>query len=409
MCKIYVMKSLRTLLLLGPGPSSSHTIGPYRICKDFLSSINQEGITFYQVILYGSLALTGKGHFTDEIVKKAFSPLKVNVSFNTKVKKLTHPNTMELKAYRGKECIYSRRYLSIGGGSFCLEGEERRDEDVYPFSTFDEMREQLKKINHHDLYTMIEHFEGKDILGYGKEMLKHSFDTLENASTLSDVLPGPLKLKAVSKDIIAQAQKETDLTSRRLLYLTGYAYAVSEANARGQMVVTAPTCGAAGVVPAVLYYEYRHKHASLDKLAKAYLVGALVCNFIKENASVSGALLGCQAEIGSASCFASASLAYLHGLNIDQIEYAAEVSMEHFLGLTCDPVDGYVQIPCIERNGMASIHAYGAYLYAKDISLYRKNKVSFDNVVKAMNETGKELPPDLKETSLGGLAKIIHC
>jgi len=145
----------------------------------------------------------------------------------------------------------------------------------------------------------------------------------------------------------------------------------------------------------------------MKRLVKSYLVGALVCNIIKQNASLSGALLGCQAEIGSAAAFAAASLSYLHNLSVHQIEYASEVAMEHFLGLTCDPVDGYVQIPCIERNGMAAIHAYAAFLFAKDISPYRVNRVSFDNVIKAMNMTGKEIPSDLKETSLGGLAKVI--
>ena len=186
-------------------------------------------------------------------------------------------------------------------------------------------------------------------------------------------------------------------------------FATSEANARGDIVVTAPTCGAAGVVPAVLFHQYRYNHRTIEDLAKAYLIGALVCDFIKNNASISGAVLGCQAEIGSACSFAAASLSYLNGLSLFQIEYASEVAREHFLGLTCDPVNGYVQIPCIERNAMASIHAFTAYEYAKEISIYRTNKVSFDNVILARKETGSELSPDLKETALGGLAKIIRC
>ena len=192
-----------------------------------------------------------------------------------------------------------------------------------------------------------------------------------------------------------------------MLLLAAFSYATSEENARGKEVVTSPTCGASGVVPAVLYYEKKFRLRQPDELARAYLVGALICDFIKENAAISGAMYGCQAEIGSAASFASAALAYLDGLSVYQIEYAAEVAMEHFLGLTCDPVDGYVQIPCIERNAMAAIHSYAAYLFSKDIALYRHNLVSFDNVVRAMKETGQELPPDLKETSLGGLAKII--
>jgi L-serine dehydratase len=238
-------------------------------------------------------------------------------------------------------------------------------------------------------------------------MLKQSFQTVEDSLKKEGILPGPLQLDRVAKKVYLSSKRISDKAERRTLMLTAYAYATSEANANHEMMVTAPTCGAAGVVPSCLYYEYKNHHATMEQLVKAYLVGALICNFIKENASVSGALLGCQAEIGSAASFAAASLSYLHALSVFQIEYASEVAMEHFLGLTCDPVDGYVQIPCIERNAIASIHAYTSYLFAQDIALFRRNKVSFDNVIQAMKETGKVLPVELKETSLGGLAKII--
>ena len=254
---------------------------------------------------------------------------------------------------------------------------------------------------------MILRKDEKEIFEYGKDMLLQSFQTIQESLTKEGTLPGPLRLKRVAKEIYQKAKECHDEADQRILYLTSYAYAVAESNANNEMIVTAPTCGAAGVVPACLYYEWKNLHRSLDDLAKAYLVGALVCSFIKENAGVAGALLGCQSEIGSASSFASASLAYLNKLSLYQIEYAAEVAMEHFLGLTCDPVNGYVQIPCIERNGIAAIHAYSSYLYAKTIALSRKNTVSFDNVIKAMKATGDELPQDLKETSLGGLASVI--
>lgn len=401
------MKSLRELLVIGPGPSSSHTIGPFRIVKDFVKDLSPEEIDRIDVTLFGSLAFTGKGHRTDDIIREALLRFKTEVIFDLKTKELAHPNTMELVAYRKGGTVKRGRYLSLGGGAYCLEGENPDSKDIYPFTTFDGLTRYAKEHGISDCYEIIEQIEGNNIFDFGKKMLLHSFMTLENALNQEGYLPGPLHLEAVSKKIYQTALQHCEESERLNLLLSAFAYATAEANARGEMIVTAPTCGAAGVVPAVLYYFYRTQNKSIEELTKSYLVGALVCNFIKENASVSGALLGCQAEIGSASSFASSSLAYLNHLSLHKIEYAAEVSMEHFLGLTCDPVNGYVQIPCIERNGMAAIHAYTAYLYAKDISLFRQNKVSFDKVVEAMKVTGNEIPSDLKETSLGGLAKVI--
>lgn len=258
-------------------------------------------------------------------------------------------------------------------------------------------------------YQVIEEYEGKEIFSYGEKLLKDSFNTLELSLNTTGYLPGKLHLKAVAKDIYESAQKESEKENNTLLYLTAYAYAVSEANARGEIIVTAPTCGAAGVVPACLYYLYKNKHYDWSLLVRSYLVGALFCNFIKEMAGISGAMLGCQAEIGSASAFAAASMCYADSLSMYNIEYGAEVALEHFLGLTCDPVGGYVQIPCIERNGMAAVHSYTSYVYAKDIAPSRKNRVSFDDVIAVMRETGQAIPTDFKETSLGGLAKIVKC
>lgn len=401
------MKSIKELLILGPGPSSSHTIGPYRIAKHFLSEIKDEEIARIEITLFGSLALTGKGHQTDCIIKEAIDNFPCHVSFNPTLENLNHPNTMSCLAVLKDDRQIEKRYYSIGGGAFVEEGKRLRGKEVYPFSTFDGMKKYMEQNENSDIYDVITSLEGDDIFDYGKEMLLHSFKTIQESLEKEGTLPGPLKLKRVAKKIFQKATDSKDDTDKRLLFLTAYAYATAEANANNEIIVTAPTCGAAGVVPAVLYYEYKNHRHCLNDLVKAYLVGALICSFIKENAGVAGALLGCQSEIGSAASFAAASLAYLHNLHTFQIEYAAEVAMEHFLGLTCDPVDGYVQIPCIERNGVASLHAYTAYLYARNIALYRKNKVSFDNVILAMKETGNELPSDLKETSLGGLAKIL--
>ena len=399
------MKSIKELLITGPGPSSSHTIAPNRICLDFLNKIKDKEVERIDVTLFGSLALTGRGHFTDKIIKEVFKNYECNIYFDTNRKDIPHPNTMEIKATIKDGFLVSDTYISIGGGAFMKVGEQPNSKDIYPFTNFDGLKEYAFKTGL-DIFEIITKIEGEDILEYGKRLLIQSFETLEKSLKWEGILPGPLKLKACAKNIYDKANTIDD-SGKLPILLTAFAYAIGEANARGETIVTTPTCGAAGVVPAVLYYEYKINSKSIDELAKAYLVGALVCNFIKENASISGALLGCQAEIGSASSFAAASLCYLHNLSIHQIEYGAEVAMEHFLGLTCDPVDGFVQIPCIERNGIAAIHSYSAYLYANNIEPLRKNKVTFDNVVKAMNITGKELPSELKETSLGGLAKVI--
>lgn len=402
------MKSLRELLILGPGPSSSHTIGPHRIAETFLAlTPNKEQVKKFEITLYGSLALTGKGHAIDAIIEKVFDGYPVEVVFNFTETKLKHPNTMQCRAIYNDGHNFTKRYLSIGGGAIQEEDGIYSPKDIYPFNTFDKMEKYLSSHELSDIYNLIEKFEGPDILNYAKQLLNSSFLTIQSSLTKSGILPGPLKLKAVSQEIYKRASSSKSRTERRILLLTAFSYATAEANARGEMVVTNATCGSSGVVPALLFYEYKYHHFNINEIAKAYLVGALVCNFIKQNASLSGALLGCQAEIGSASSFGAASISYLYGLTVHQIEYASEVAMEHFLGLTCDPVDGYVQIPCIERNGMAAIHAYTAYLYAKNISPYRKNRVSFDKVIEAMKLTGKELPNDLKETSLGGLAKVI--
>lgn len=401
------MKSLRELLIMGPGPSSSHTIGPFRIVQAFLKEHGQKGLQDIVVILHGSLALTGKGHSTDGIVRKAFSPLPVQVLFDPSFQNLPHPNTMTIKSKDAQGEEIREVYCSIGGGAYRKAGEKYAPKDIYPFSTFDGMKNYLTGRKITDIFEIILEVEGDDILSFGKDCLAHSFRTILSGLANESPLPGPLHLTSVARKIHDQALKAERREDRRMLLLAAYSYATSEENARGKEVVTSPTCGASGVVPSVLYYEWKSRRRAKRDLVKAYLVGALVCDFIKENAAISGAMYGCQAEIGSAASFAGASLAYLDGLSIDQIEYAAEVAMEHFLGLTCDPVDGYVQVPCIERNAMAAIHSYAAYLFSKDIALYRHNCVSFDNVVKAMKETGKELPTDLKETSLGGLAKIL--
>lgn len=403
------MQSLENLLILGPGPSSSHTIGPYRIAKAYLKETPPSSLKEAKVTLFGSLALTGKGHLTDATVEKVFEKagVPVRIVFDAEEKKLDHPNTMRIDGTLKDGTMLSRTFYSVGGGAYLEKGEKSSVKEVYPFQKFADLRDYLKEKDG-DLFTAVSSFDSPDIFDYGKKLLAHSFATVERSLQYEGTLPGSLHLEAVAKKIYEKAGKTIDASERKNLFLTAYAYATAEANARGEELVTAPTCGSAGVVPAVLYDAYKEENFSMDELTKAYLCGALVCNFIKQNASISGAVLGCQAEIGSAASFAAASLSYLHGLSLHQVEYAAEVAMEHFLGLTCDPVEGYVQIPCIERNGIASIHAYASYLYAKDISIFRSNRVDFDTVIETMKQTGSELSSDLKETSQGGLAKYVR-
>lgn len=403
------MKSLRELLVIGKGPSSSHTIGPTRASEEF-KSLLPKGTDHIEVTLYRSLAWTGKGHGTDKAIEEALLPYPSKILFDFK-SDAPHPNSLSLEAFDKEGTLLLKKdYESIGGGAFKERGKEYAPKDVYPFNKPSELFEYMKKEGIEDLYEVIRHFEGDSIYQYGKHLLEESFKTLKTSLDYEGYLPGSLHLECVAKKIHEAALiRSKEGKSPLILYLTSYAYAVSESNARGETIVTTPTAGAAGVVPACLYYMYKNKHYPMERLVKAYLAGALLCAFIKEMAGVSGALLGCQSEIGSAASFAAASLCYAKGLNLNQIEYGAEVALEHFLGLTCDPVGGYVQIPCIERNGVAAIHAYTAYLYAREIAPLRSNRVSLEKAIIAMKMTGEALPNDYKETSLGGLAKVIKC
>ena len=401
------MQSLKDLFIVGPGPSSSHTIGPFKICLDYIKNcLTGKKVNCITVILFQSLALTGKGHLTDKIILSTLKDYKTEIRFDT-VTKTEHPNTMAFETVFCDGSHNKTTYISYGGGTIGKKGQKVEFRDVYPFNSFDELTRLMEEENTDDIFSIIGRYEDPDILEFGKSILGKMFEVIKSGCNEKGFLPGSLKLKRIAGDLYEKAQKIPSSEERTAVILSSFAYAAAEQNASGRFVVTSPTCGSSGVVPSVLYYEYIYFDKSTDDLAKALLVGGLIGDFVKTNASVSGAVHGCQAEIGTASCMAAASLSYLNGLSCHQIEYASEVAMEHFLGLTCDPVDGYVQIPCIERNAMASLHAYSSFLFAKNISPLRHNEVSFDNVVKAMKMTGDSLSNDYKETSLGGLAGII--
>lgn len=396
------MESLKELFKVGFGPSSSHTMGPQRAAKKILEIYPQA--TRFHVDLHGSLALTGKGHLTDYIIEKTLAPIPVTFSFKSDELPF-HPNGMLIHIYQGDEEIKVVEVYSIGGGSILFKGDMAQEPvHIYQQNT---MSDILNYVDEHgiSLYDYILENEGEDFDHYLSYILESMFESVENGLKKEGVIQGRLKLKRVAKSMFQQAQNTRREADRERLFISSYAYAVSEENADGGKIVTAPTCGASGIMPAILYYCYRQLHISKKDLIKALAIGGLFGNVVKTNATVSGADGGCQAEVGTACAMAAASMAWIYELHNSLIEYAAEMGLEHNLGLTCDPVGGYVQIPCIERNGYGSLRALDAAMMAKQLGYLRKNKVSFDTIVKVMKETGKDLSSAYKETSLGGLAK----
>lgn len=395
------MESIKSLLKIGVGPSSSHTFGPMQAAKEML--IKHPSADMYEVFLYGSLSLTGKGHLTDAIIEKVLPEGKVKINFMNESLP-THPNGMIFKIQEFENSFEYTLY-SVGGGAIVYEGSEIAQENiVYPHKN---MTDIIQYIFNEDIsfYEYILRFEENDIDEYLRTVLKTMFQSVEDGLNDVGILPGDLKLKKVAKDLYMCAKQEENVSEQERLFISSYAYAVSEQNAGGFTIVTAPTCGASGIIPAVMYYCYKNLNISLEIIVESLAVAAIFGNVIKTNATISGAAGGCQAEVGSACAMAAASYAFVLGLSNSSIEYAAEMGLEHNLGLTCDPVGGYVQIPCIERNGFGAIRAIDAALYAKRLGKLRDNKISFDAVVRVMNETGKDLHVHYRETSLGGLAK----
>ncbi len=395
------MQSLTELYKIGNGPSSSHTMGPKRAVEIFKNKHPEA--TKFKVILYGSLALTGKGHLTDYIIEKTLEGIETEIGINTEYKCEVHPNTFDIFALKDNEITGSWRVYSVGGGTFQVEGKkEISKEDVYSEASFGEIKEYCK--NHKcDLYDYVCNIEGNEINEFLNEIWKSMQLTIKNGLSSDGIIHGKLKLDKRAKKLYEKKiENEDDITKQNRL-LSAYAYATSEENATGGIIVTAPTCGAAGVLPSVLYYMKNKYNIEDDRIIKALAVAGVIGNIIKTNASISGAECGCQAEIGTACSMAAAAATYLLGGNIEKIENSAEIGMEHHLGLTCDPIYGYVQIPCIERNAVAAMRAMECSSLA--MMLETERKVSFDVVVETMYETGKDLQSHYRETSEGGLAK----
>lgn len=395
------MESLRQLYKIGHGPSSSHTMGPEKACKYILE--NYSNIDHIIVTLYGSLALTGKGHLTDKIILETLKDIKTTLNYDYKTIK-KHPNTMVFEIYSENNTLIETLVVySIGGGSIEIENKSLTiaNETIYNFSSFDEIKKYCFE-NNISLAELVYRLENDDI----KEYLRNIYLTMEQSITnglnKQGELPGNLHVLRKANQLINQKSEFEGFDIKELRLVSSYAFAVSEENASGGLIVTAPTCGASGVLPAVLRYLKEKHQYSLEKIVDALAVAGIIGNVIKTNASISGAFAGCQSEVGSACSMAAAAVAFLNNQSIEEIEYAAEIALEHHLGLTCDPINGLVQIPCIERNAVAALRAIDAANLAKFLQGTRK--ISFDTVVKTMYETGKDLSQKYKETSTGGLA-----
>lgn len=397
------MRSIKDVFKIGRGPSSSHTMGPEKAAKIYRQE--HPVAEAYRVILYGSLSKTGKGHGTDRVLYETFSPVPTEVIFSKEVPEhVTHPNTMDFYVLRNGQEEELMRAVSVGGGDIRIEGRESaEEEDIYPENSFAEVLE-FCRFRSLDLSEYVEVTEGEEIRDYLRLVWQQMKETIQEGLNTEGLLPGPLKVERKAK-MLFEFQPEHDHPQvRECRLISAYAFAVSEQNADCGTVVTAPTCGSCGVLPAVFQYVQNQRLLTDEQMVSGLEVAGLIGNLIKKNASISGAQCGCQAEIGSACSMAAAGLDYLFGLSTSQIQYAAEIALEHHLGLTCDPILGLVQVPCIERNAVAATRAMNACNLSYFLS--DTQRISFDMAVRTMYETGISMNKRFLETSEGGLAKM---
>jgi len=402
------MESLKELYRIGVGPSSSHTMGPRAASADFLKNHCPDGIQYF-AYLYGSLAATGKGHLTDVAIRDSFAEQNKTVSIFWKPNefKTYHPNAVTFIGFDSSDKpIAEQTYYSVGGGKIVEEGKqnEAQNDNIYP-PELNNLSKILKYCNSEGipLWEFVIRSEGPEIMDYIKLVWKSMESAVERGIDAEGVLPGGLKMPRKAASYYEKSQQFRGVEGKNAEALS-YALAVSEENASGGIIVTAPTCGSCGVLPGVLYFLKKRNSCNETKIYRALLTAGLIGNIVKQNGSISGAEVGCQGEIGVACAMASGAATQIMGGSIYQIEYAAEMGLEHHLGLTCDPMLGLVQIPCIERNAMATMRSLDHCTYA--LLSDGRHKVSFDNVVDVMMETGHDIPPLYRETSLGGLAKI---
>ena len=397
------MKSIRHIYKIGKGPSSSHTMGPERAAKMFRNQ-NPEADAF-RVVLYGSLSKTGVGHGTDRVIKQVLAPLPTEIVFSNEQLENAHPNTMDLFALKDGQQIGSLRIESIGGGDIRIPGQSLLDTpEVYPENSFAEIADFCKWRYIDKLSDYVELNEGEDIWDFLMQVWQVMKQSIVDGLSAEGILPGGLKVQRKAKFLYEQSTEELAPGMVEFKHIAAYAYAVAEQNADNGTIVTAPTCGACGVIPAVLKYAQDTRGFTDQQIIRGLAAAGIIGSLTKRNASISGAECGCQAEIGTACSMAAAALAELYEQNLDQVEYAAEAAMEHHLGLTCDPICGLVQIPCIERNAVAAMRAMNACNLS--FFLTGSRNISYDMVCRAMHETGINLNHRFRETSEGGLAKI---
>lgn len=397
------MKSIRELYRIGVGPSSSHTMGPRHAAEEFLKT--HKGAQGFEVTLYGSLAATGKGHMTDVAILEVLesTDMPVNIVWKPDVELPYHPNGMTIKSLDSIGFpTDSQTYYSVGGGAVVEEGKPAGGSaDIYTLDTMTEIMAYCQETGR-SYWEYVEQCEGPGIWDYLREVWHVMRSAVERGLEHEGRLPGPLNLPRKASQYYVRATGYLDnLRTRGLVF--AYALAVSEENASGGLIVTAPTCGSSGVLPGVLYHIWKSRKLEETKILRALATAGLFGNIVKHNASISGAEAGCQAEVGVACAMAAAAASQLFGGSPAQIEYSAELGLEHHLGMTCDPVCGLVQIPCIERNAIAAARALDSNIYS--IMTDGSHRVSFDRLVEVMKQTGHDIPSLYKETGAGGLAK----
>ncbi|MCY3023399.1 MAG: L-serine ammonia-lyase [Planctomycetota bacterium] len=396
------MESLKELYRVGAGPSSSHTLGPRLAAERFAKRTPQAAS--YRVTLYGSLAATGKGHLTEQVIREVLTPRITELIWRAEQTLPEHPNGMEFEALGASGEVLERwRVYSIGGGALRAEGETAQSAvQVYDLTTMAAIVDWALQ-NGQPLWAHVEAKEGQAIWGYLTEVWHAMQAALDRGLHADGALPGSLRLSRKAASYLRKAQRMVE-PFRSTGMVSAYALAAAEENAAGGVVATAPTCGSCGVLPAVLRYLQEQSRCEEQEILHGLACAGLFGNVIKQNASISGAEVGCQGEIGAACAMAAAAATQLLGGTPMQIEYAAEMGLEHHLGLTCDPVAGLVQIPCIERNAMAATRA----LDCADFALLSdgRHRITFDQVVSAMKATGKDLPSLYRETAGGGLARV---
>lgn len=398
------MQSIREIYKIGRGPSSSHTMGPERAAKLFRDE--HPGMERVKVTLYGSLAKTGKGHHTDVAINAALDGIDTEIVFDTETTDIPHVNTLDFDGFIGGQAIAHMRAKSIGGGEISVEGRpDVTPPEVYPENTFAEIADYCKD-NNMRLLDYVYKYEGQGIKDHLFSVWDVMKKSISDGLSTRGVLEGGLNVERKAQFLYSQRHMDETEATRENRIVCAYAFAVGEQNASAGIVATAPTCGASGVLPAALRYMQEKRGFSDARIVDALAVGGLVGAIVKRNASISGAECGCQAEMGTACSMAAAALCELFGMGTDQIEYAAEIAMEHQLGLTCDPIGGLVQIPCIERGAVSAMRAINALSLANFLAGTRR--ISFDAVVRTMYRTGKDIRSQYRETSEGGLAVLFN-